>query len=165
MSFGLGIIVVGLASFAFLGLATATSAGATIGSSTSTSPTTPTAPLKGSQKQQVAQVARQYGLSPKTLWGVYGTESSFGANPGTSSAGAQGPFQFIPSTWAQYGHGNVQNFSSALLAAAKYLHSLGANSNPNSPQTAAALNNYNGNGGGASLTSYVSSVLHFGGMF
>lgn len=120
----------------------------------------------GSQKQQIAQTAAKYGLSPRTLWGVYGTESSFGSNPSTSSAGAQGPFQFIPSTWAQYGHGSVQDFSASLDAAARYLKSLGANTNPASAGTLSAINNYNGNGGGASsATSYAQSVLHFGGQF
>ena len=38
-------------------------------------------------------VAAQYGLSPQTLRGVYGTETGYGSNQNTSSAGAVGPFQ------------------------------------------------------------------------
>ena len=120
------------------------------------------APPSGPQKQQVQQVAAQYGLSPQTLWGVYGTESSFGTDLSTSSAGAEGPFQFLPSTWATYGGGgNIMNFSDSLVAAAKLLKGLGANSDPSSSATAAALNHYSGGGGG----DYISKVLHFGGEF
>jgi membrane-bound lytic murein transglycosylase B len=116
----------------------------------------------GSQKQQVQQVAAQYGLSPQTLWGVYGTESSFGADLSTSTAGAEGPFQFLPSTWATYGGGgNIMNFSDALVGAANLLKSLGANSDPNSAATAAALNHYSGGGG----SGYISKVLGFGAQF
>lgn len=129
------------------------------------SPTAP--PVTGSQKQQVQQVAQQFGLSPQTLWGIYGTESSFGQNPSTSSAGAEGPFQFLPSTWATYGQGgNINQFSDSLVAAARLLRALGANSNPASPQTIAAANNYNGNRGGSDpSTSYFQNVQKFGMQF
>jgi hypothetical protein len=119
-----------------------------------------------SQQATVANAAKQWHISPETLWGVYGTESSFGANPSTSSAGAQGPFQFIPSTWAKYGGGgNVQDFLQAAPAAAHLLHDLGATTNPNDPKTWAALNAYNGNGQGTAKSSYVTSVLNFGSQF
>lgn len=166
MSIGFGVILAGLAVFGLVGMMVTTSAGAAAGEAggsasapSGSKPNTPTGP----EKQQIREVAAEYGLSPQTLWGVFGTESDFGHNTSTSSAGAQGPFQFIPSTWAKYGYGgNVQNFSDALLGAANLLQSLGANSNPNSAQTVQALNNYNGNQGGTSLTSYVQSVLHYG---
>jgi hypothetical protein len=49
-------------------------------------------------------------------------ESRFGRNPGQSTAGAQGPMQFEPATWAQYGHGgNIQDDHDAILAAGRLL--------------------------------------------
>lgn len=107
------------------------------------------------------RAAQRWGVSAQTLWGIYGTESSFGANPGTSSAGAQGPMQFEPSTWARYGGGqSVQSFAAAMPAAAHYLHDLGADTNPTSSATIAAVNAYNGNGGGSNPnTSYFQAVL------
>lgn len=180
MNVGLGVIFAGLALVALVGLgakasastggsaATATAtAGSATSSTTATGTSTSSAVPSGSEKQQIQQVAGSYHIAPQTLWGVYGTETSFGKNVTTSSAGAEGPFQFEPATWATYGAGgNIQSFSDALVGAAKYLASLGANSDPNSTATAAALNAYNGNGGGSStLTSYFQSVLHLGATF
>lgn len=116
------------------------------------------------QYGQVERVALATGVSPQTLWGVYGAESGYGTNEGPSSAGAAGPFQFLPSTGAKYGltPTTITSFGPSLTAAAKYLKSLGANSDPRSSQTVAALNAYNGNKGGTTLTSYVTSVLQRG---
>lgn len=117
-----------------------------------------------SQQAITAQAAARYHLSPETLWGVYGTESSFGQDPSTSSAGAEGPMQFLPSTGAEYGLNatTIQQFMPSMFAAAKYLHNLGADANPTSPKTKAALNGYNGNKGGTSETSYTKSVIEKG---
>ena len=38
-----------------------------------------------------------------------------------SVAGAQGPMQFMPSTWAAYGRGDVHDPHQAILAAARFL--------------------------------------------
>lgn len=116
------------------------------------------------QAQLVAQAAKQQGLSPLTLWGVYGWESNFGQGEGPSYAGAEGPFQFLPSTGAEYGlnSSTIWDFQDSLTAAARYLKSLGANSDPSSPQTLAALNGYNGNKGGASQTTYTQHVIALG---
>ncbi len=43
-----------------------------------------------------------------------------------SSAGAQGPMQFLPATWASYGQGDINSDSNAILAAARYLRAMGA---------------------------------------
>lgn len=57
-------------------------------------------------------------------------ESRFGRNPGQSTAGAQGPMQFEPGTWAQYGHGgNIQDDHDAILAAGRLLAANGGPAN------------------------------------
>jgi soluble lytic murein transglycosylase-like protein len=54
-------------------------------------------------------------------------ESAFGRVVNRSSAGAQGPMQFLPSTWRAYGlGGNVHDARDAILGAADYLHRSGA---------------------------------------
>lgn len=66
-------------------------------------------------------------------------ESRFGRNPGVSTAGAQGPMQFEPSTWAQYGRGgNIQDDRDAILAAGRYLAAYGG-----APNIAKAIRAYN----------------------
>jgi hypothetical protein len=54
-------------------------------------------------------------------------ESKFGRLLGPSSAGAQGPMQFIPSTWDAYGNGgDINDPHDAIVAAARYLSASGA---------------------------------------
>jgi hypothetical protein len=54
-------------------------------------------------------------------------ESKFGRLLGPSSAGAQGPMQFIPSTWDAYGNGgDINDPHDAIVAAARYLNASGA---------------------------------------
>ncbi len=54
-------------------------------------------------------------------------ESAFGRVVNRSSAGAQGPMQFMPATWHAYGlGGNVHSARDAILGAANYLHRSGA---------------------------------------
>jgi len=48
-------------------------------------------------------------------------ETDFGRVAGPSSAGAQGPMQFLPATWAIYGHGDIRRASDAIVAAARFL--------------------------------------------
>ena len=67
---------------------------------------------------------------------------------GNSSAGAQGPMQFIPSTWAAYGQaGNVNDDHDAILAAGRFLAAHGGSADMDR-----ALFAYNPS------TSYVSAV-------
>jgi membrane-bound lytic murein transglycosylase B len=54
-------------------------------------------------------------------------ETRMGRIRSNSSAGAQGPMQFIPSTWAAYGlGGDVREERDAILGAANYLSASGA---------------------------------------
>jgi hypothetical protein len=53
-------------------------------------------------------------------------ETRLGRIRGTSTAGAQGPMQFIPETWARYGQGDINDNHDAILAAARLLQANGA---------------------------------------
>lgn len=48
-------------------------------------------------------------------------ETRLGSIAGVSSAGAQGPMQFMPPTWAAYGQGDVNAPRDAIMAAGRYL--------------------------------------------
>jgi hypothetical protein len=56
------------------------------------------------QASILTQVAGKYGIPITALLAIYGQETSFGQNVSTSSAGAMGPFQFMPATAAQWGY-------------------------------------------------------------
>jgi Transglycosylase SLT domain len=56
---------------------------------------------------------------------IHLVETRLGRIRGTSSAGAQGPMQFIPETWARYGQGDINDNHDAILAAARLLQTNG----------------------------------------
>jgi hypothetical protein len=73
------------------------------------------------------QAQRRFGVAWEVLAAVMGVESKFGRVVSNSYAGAQGPMQFIPSTWAAYGlGGDVHDTRDAILGAANYLRASGA---------------------------------------
>ncbi len=58
-------------------------------------------------------------------------ETKFGSIAGLSSAGAQGPMQFMPETWAAYGNGtDVNSPRDSIMAAGRYLADSGFATNP-----------------------------------
>lgn len=67
----------------------------------------------------------KFGIPWYYLAAVHLVESRMGRIRGLSSAGAQGPMQFIPSTWAQYGTGDINDDHDSILAAARYLKAAG----------------------------------------
>ena len=69
---------------------------------------------------------RRSGVAWQLLAAVNFVESRFGRMRETSVAGAQGPMQFMPSTWAAYGRGDVHDPHQAILAAARLLRAGGA---------------------------------------
>ena len=75
------------------------------------------------ESQQSSGVQWQY------LAAINLIETNMGRIQGLSSAGAQGPMQFMPATWASYGRGDVNNPRDAILAAGRYLHVHGAPQN------------------------------------
>jgi membrane-bound lytic murein transglycosylase B len=78
-------------------------------------------------------------------------ESAFGKIRNASTAGAQGPMQFVPATWRVYGlSGNVRDPHDAILGAANYLSANGA-----AHDERTALRHYNRS------TLYADAVLHY----
>ncbi len=73
------------------------------------------------------EAQRRYGVDASYLASINFIESNFGRVKDTSSAGAQGPMQFLPSTWTEYGQGgNIHDPHDSILAAARYLAHNGA---------------------------------------
>jgi membrane-bound lytic murein transglycosylase B len=64
---------------------------------------------------------RAYGIGWAYLAAINLVETGMGRIRGTSTAGAQGPMQFLPSTWARWGRGDVNDPADAIMAAARYL--------------------------------------------
>jgi hypothetical protein len=87
------------------------------------------------------------GLPSAVLLAIGHVESSLGLQTWTSSAGAMGPMQFLPATWAAYGvdgdgdgHTDVMNTVDAVHGAARLLC---ANGGADPDRLASALWNYN----------------------
>ena len=73
------------------------------------------------------EAQQRYGVDASYLASINFIESNFGRINGPSSANAQGPMQFLPSTWANYGEGgDIMDPHAAILAAARYLVHYGA---------------------------------------
>jgi membrane-bound lytic murein transglycosylase B len=73
------------------------------------------------------EAERRFGVRWDVLAAVNFVESGFGRLRSPSSAGAQGPMQFLPGTWRAYGlGGNVHDPHDAILGAANYLRASGA---------------------------------------
>jgi hypothetical protein len=68
-----------------------------------------------------------FGVPWAYLAAVHLVETRMGRIRGTSTAGAQGPMQFLPSTWARWGAGgDINDPHDAIMAAGRYLQSSGA---------------------------------------
>lgn len=72
-----------------------------------------------------AEGERRSGIAWQVLAAVNFVESDFGRLREASADGALGPMQFMPSTWAAYGRGNVHDPHAAILAAARFLRAAG----------------------------------------
>jgi Transglycosylase SLT domain len=73
------------------------------------------------------EAQRRFRVAWNVLAAVNYVESAYNKLRNSSTAGAQGPMQFIPSTWRRYGlGGNVHDPHDAILGAANYLHANGA---------------------------------------
>lgn len=97
---------------------------------------------------------RRFGVNWRVLAAVNYVETKFGKVKATSSAGAKGPMQFMPSTWRAYGlGGKVRNDRDAIMGAANYLSASGATRGPAGLRRALWAYNHSGH--------YVRSVLAY----
>ncbi|MFN9056616.1 MAG: transglycosylase SLT domain-containing protein [Cyanobacteriota bacterium] len=73
--------------------------------------------------QYYREAAAATGIPWEVLAAVNLVETGMGRVDGISVAGAQGPMQFLPSTWAEQGigKGNIRNPRDAIAGAARYL--------------------------------------------
>lgn len=126
-----------------------------------TAPTTrPPSSFRTGPPEPAAALLRHYGAAERRFgvpWHVLAAinfvESGFGRIRSASSAGAQGPMQFLPATWRAYGlGGDVHDPRDAILGAANYLRASGA---PRDLRR--ALFAYNRS------TRYVDAVVRFSG--
>jgi hypothetical protein len=69
------------------------------------------------------------GIPWAYLAAIHLVETRMGRIQGTSTAGAQGPMQFIQSTWDAYGEGDINDNRDAILAAGRYLDASGGPEN------------------------------------
>jgi membrane-bound lytic murein transglycosylase B len=72
------------------------------------------------------RAAEAFGIDWTYLAAIHLSETRMGRIRGTSVAGAQGPMQFLPQTWAAYGEGDINDPEDAIMAAARYLRAHGA---------------------------------------
>ena len=69
----------------------------------------------------------RFGVEWEVLAAVMLIETRMGRVGSHSSAGARGPMQFLPATWAAYGlEGDVRDEEDAVMGAANYLRASGA---------------------------------------
>jgi len=68
------------------------------------------------------EAQQTYGVDASYLASINFIESNFGRVNGPSSAGAEGPMQFIPGTWLEYGQGgSIDDPHDSIMAAARLL--------------------------------------------
>jgi hypothetical protein len=76
------------------------------------------------------EAQRRFGVPWQVLAAVNFVETAFGKVRSPSTAGAQGPMQFLPATWRAYGlGGDIYDPHDSILGAANYLRASGAPSN------------------------------------
>ena len=141
-----------------LGLSPASPAGATAEAVVDESPVAAPAPGASPAWEAAARVAAGTcpGLPATVLVAIARVESGLGVQSWASSAGAEGPMQFLPRTWAAYGsdgdgdgRADVHNSADALHGAARLLCANGAGEG----RLHSALWNYNHS------DDYVAQVL------
>ena len=94
---------------------------------TTTAPTAGAAEIPPDQVAVMQRVSGETGIPWQVLAAIAKVESDFGRNMATSSAGAVGYGQFLPSTWAAFGQGgDPYDHRDVIPAMARYLLAFGA---------------------------------------
>jgi hypothetical protein len=103
-------------------------------------------PIPSDVLQYIQQAAKGTGLPESVVAAQNYTESDYGQNQGPSSAGAEGPWQFLPSTFAGLGFSSgITNWSTSTQAYIKYMNQLLKEENGNVRNALAAYNAGPGN--------------------
>jgi membrane-bound lytic murein transglycosylase B len=92
----------------------------------------------GRLRAYYADAELRSGVAWEVLAAVNYVESDFGRLREASASGALGPMQFLRSSWAAYGRGDVRDPRAAILAAARFLRAAGS-----AGDERAALHRYN----------------------
>lgn len=81
-------------------------------------------------RRHYREAQRRFGVPWYVLAAVNFVETAFGKVRSPSTAGAQGPMQFLPSTWRAFGlGGDIHDPRDSILGAANYLRASGARGN------------------------------------
>lgn len=117
----------------------------------------PVAELRGYYEEAEAR----FGVPWEILAAVNLVETGSGRIVGLSSAGAQGPMQFLPGTWARYGlGGDVWDPHDAILGAANYLAANGGAGDLTNPGLENALYRYNNDSRYGRAVREYAAVMH-----
>ncbi len=112
-------------------------------------------PLPASELRALYEAAEaETGIGWSFLAAINLIETGFGRIDGLSTAGAQGPMQFLPTTWEEVSDGNIEDAADAIPAAARYLVRRGGPDDMHK-----ALWGYNNS------DAYVAAVTHYANLF
>ena len=88
------------------------------------------------------EAEERFGVDWEYLAAINLVETGMGRIEGFSVAGARGPMQFIPATWATYGSGNIDDPHDSIVSAARYLSARGFNDRGGVPGALYSYNNH-----------------------
>lgn len=104
--------------------------------------------------------AAEFSVPWEVLAGIHFVETRMGRLRGTSGAGAKGPMQFIPETWATFGEGDINDSQDAIRAAARHLSHFGMTTDIGATTTYKALLHYNPSDAYARSVIAWATLLH-----